>query len=90
MGKFRKSDDLLYWRFFLILYLTGFAVGIVFTNLAWEYRPGDLDALTVFSLQEGVRIRGSGYLWYLTRRNGAEACCFRLSWVLLCWGAMRS
>ena len=69
MGKFRKSDDLLYWRFFLILYLTGFAVGIVFTNLAWEYRPGDLDALTVFSLQEGLRIRGSGYLWYLTRKR---------------------
>ena len=44
-------------------------MGIVFTNLAWEYRPGDLDALTVFSLQEGVRIRGSGYLWYLTRKR---------------------
>ena len=30
MGKFRKSEQLAYWRFFLLLFLAGFVLGIVF------------------------------------------------------------
>lgn len=70
MGKFRKSDELLYWRFFLLLYLAGFAAGILFVNLAWKYRTGDLEALTLFSIQGGTEIRTDGYLWYLVRERG--------------------
>ena len=69
MEKFRKSEDLLYWRFFLLLYLAGFAAGIVFANLAWPYRSHDLDALTAFQMRGEVEVRGTGYLWYLARKR---------------------
>lgn len=70
MGKFRKSDELLYWRFFLLLYMAGFAAGIIFVNLAWKYRTRELEALTLFSLQGSSEIRTEGYLWYLVRERG--------------------
>ena len=70
MGKFRKSEELLYWRFFLLLYLAGFAAGILFVNLAWRYRTGDLETLTLFTLQGSGTLRMEGYLWYLTKKRG--------------------
>lgn len=69
MGK-RKSEELLYWRFFLLLYLAGFAAGILFVNLAWRYRTGDLETLTLFTLQGSGTLRMEGYLWYLTKKRG--------------------
>ena len=70
MGKFRKSEEPLYWRFFLLLYLAGFAAGILFVNLAWRYRTGDLETLTLFTLQGSGTLRMEGYLWYLTKKRG--------------------
>ena len=70
MGKFRKSEELRYWRFFLMLYLAAFAAGILFVNLVWKYRTRDLEALTLFSIQGGGQIRLEGYLWYLAKKRG--------------------
>lgn len=70
MGTFRKSEELRYWRFFLLLYLAAFAAGILFVNLVWKYRARDLEALTLFSIQGGTQIRLEGYLWYLAKKRG--------------------
>lgn len=53
----------------MILYLAGFALGIIFVNLVWEHRSRDLEALTVFRIQGDPGVRGSGYLCYLIRRR---------------------
>ena len=49
MGKFRKSEQLAYWRFFLLILLAGFVLGIIFVNLVWRYRTQDIDTLSLFS-----------------------------------------
>ena len=71
MGKFRKSEQLAYWRFFLLLFLAGFVLGIIFVNLVWRYRTQDIDTLSLFSTGEGVsvQVHTSGYLWYLVQKR---------------------
>ena len=71
MGKFRKSEQLAYWRFFLLLFLAGFVLGIVFVNLVWRFRTQDIETLSLFSSGEGGRTAAPlpGYLWYLTQKR---------------------
>ena len=49
MKQWTKSENSLYWRLFLFLYLGGFILGIIFCNLTWRYHIRDVE-----SLREGV------------------------------------
>ena len=80
MSKFRKLEQLGYWRFFLLLFLAGFILGILFVNLVWNFRTQDIDTLSLFSVGEGVGIRipAGGYLWYLMQRRMGIAVIYHL------------
>ena len=71
MEKFRKTEQLSYWRFFLLVFLGGFVLGILFVNMVWNCRTQDIDTLSLFSAGEGgsLQIRTRGYLWYLVQKR---------------------
>lgn len=71
MGKFQKSGQQAYWRFFLLLFLAGFVTGIIFVNLVWRFRTQDIETLSLFSTGEAYEAAAPlpGYLWYLMQKR---------------------
>ena len=85
MGKFRRSEQLSYWRFFLLLFLAGFVLGIIFVNLVWQFRTQDIETLSLFSSGEGNEIYAPlpGYLWYLVQKRMGMLVIYHLAGITI-------